>query len=411
VRGRGLLIWAGPRRRRRGRGGHPVAGRDLRPVLGRRYRDHFLAGDFEPDLDRGAEIAEEGHRAGQGVQPFGAGGTDRDIFRPDGDHHRGAGGGRLLDGERAARDLDPPRAGGGAGQEIGHADEIGDEGIGRPAVDLDRRGGLENAPFRHDHDQIGHGHGFALVVGDHDGGDAELLLELFQLDLHRLAELGVERGERLVEQEQPGREGERAGDGDPLALPAREFGDRPVGRAGQAHEAEQALDRVPLFRLGLAPDAQRIGDVLAHGQMGKQGERLEHHAEVALMRRLVGEIRAVDQQAALARRVQSGDHAEQRGLAAARRAEQADEFPMRDGQCGVMHGGEAAITLDQMIENQTRHGAPLGMKVFITVSWPGAVPAIHAWMPGTRPGMTASTTERQPAISSVHFWLSQSALV
>ena len=43
-----------------------------------------------------------------------------------------------------------------------------------------------------------------LVVGHHDEGDADLLLELGQLEAHGLAQFGVERRERLVEQQHLG---------------------------------------------------------------------------------------------------------------------------------------------------------------------------------------------------------------
>ena len=41
-------------------------------------------------------------------------------------------------------------------------------------------------------------------MGDHNGGDAEFLLKLAQLHLHRFAQLGVERGKRLIEKNKRG---------------------------------------------------------------------------------------------------------------------------------------------------------------------------------------------------------------
>ena len=86
-------------------------------------------------------------------------------------------------------------------------------------------------------------------MGDDDGGDAEPLLQLAQLHLHRLAQLGVERGERLVEQEELGRERQRAGDGDALALAAGELRHGPVGEAGQMHQLQQLVDARGLLGL------------------------------------------------------------------------------------------------------------------------------------------------------------------
>ena len=84
-------------------------------------------------------------------------------------------------------------AGDGAGQEIGIAEETGDELALRVLVDFGRRTDLLDLTLDHHHDDVGHGECFRLVVGDEDGGDAGLALNLLQLDPHLLAEIGVER--------------------------------------------------------------------------------------------------------------------------------------------------------------------------------------------------------------------------
>ena len=50
-------------------------------------------------------------------------------------------------------------------------------------------------------DAVGEGHGFVLIVGDEEEGDADFALQRFQFALHLFAEVGVERGERFVEQQ------------------------------------------------------------------------------------------------------------------------------------------------------------------------------------------------------------------
>ena len=52
------------------------------------------------------------------------------------------------------------------------ADEAGDEQVGRPVVELERRADLLDAAVVHHHDLVGHGHGLDLVVRDVDGGGA-----------------------------------------------------------------------------------------------------------------------------------------------------------------------------------------------------------------------------------------------
>src|SRR5438445_3355563 len=60
-------------------------------------------------------------------------------------------------------------------------------------------------------------------MGDEDRGDAEVLLELAQVEAHPLAEHGVEIRQWLVEKEHGGLDHERAGEGDPLTLPTAEL--------------------------------------------------------------------------------------------------------------------------------------------------------------------------------------------
>ena len=59
-------------------------------------------------------------------------------------------------------------------------------------------------PWSINRDAIAHAHGLDLVVRNVDGGRAHLLLELLQLVARACAQLGVEIGQRLVEQEYGG---------------------------------------------------------------------------------------------------------------------------------------------------------------------------------------------------------------
>ena len=60
---------------------------------------------------------------------------------------------------------------------------------------------------------------YALSVLFYEGA-FQGVAQLAEFNLHSLAQLGIERRERLVEQEQPWRDGQGAGDGDALALAA-----------------------------------------------------------------------------------------------------------------------------------------------------------------------------------------------
>ncbi len=78
-------------------------------------------------------------------------------------------------------------------QEIhgGRADELGDEEVRRPVVELQRLAELLDAPLVHDRDAVGHGHGFDLVVRDVYRGGLQPLVQRLDLRAHRDAQLRV----------------------------------------------------------------------------------------------------------------------------------------------------------------------------------------------------------------------------
>ena len=67
--------------------------------------------------------------------------------------------------------------------------------------DAIRGAGLHDAAVVHQHDAVGQRHGLALVMRDVDGGHAELALQMAEFPAHLLAELLVDRRQRLVEQQ------------------------------------------------------------------------------------------------------------------------------------------------------------------------------------------------------------------
>src|SRR4029077_16439573 len=101
--------------------------------------------------------------------------------------------------------------------------EGGDEAIERMTVDLVGDVELAYAAVGNHCDAVGQAQRLALVVGHKDRGDAELALNLLELDLHRRAQVSIERRERLVQQQHLGTDDERAGKRDALLLPAREL--------------------------------------------------------------------------------------------------------------------------------------------------------------------------------------------
>ena len=149
-----------------------------------------------------------------------------------GDAHRTDAG--KLD-QAGARRVDPP------GKKVAVADEFADEAVGRPVVDFERGADLLDLAVAEHRHAVRHRHRLGLVVGDVDHGDPDLAMNALELDLHLLAQVLVERAQRLVEQEHVGVEHEAARQRHPLLLAAGQLARIAVGEPAQADQVEHAL--------------------------------------------------------------------------------------------------------------------------------------------------------------------------
>ena len=175
------------------------------------------------------------------------------------------------------------------------ADEIGDEDVLRLVVDLVRRAELLDHALVHHRDLGRHGHRLDLVVGDVDDGALELAVELLDLEPHLGAELGVEVGQRLVEQEQADLLDQRPADRDALALAAGELRRLAVEEMVDLEELRRPGDALLDLGARQPPRRQPELQVPAHrlGRVERVG--LEDHGEAAVLGVEVGDVAAVDQ--------------------------------------------------------------------------------------------------------------------
>ena len=97
-------------------------------------------------------------------------------------------------------------------------------------------------PAIHDGEPVGHGERLLLVVRDQQEGDADAALQGLEFDAHLLAQLGIERGQRLVEQQHVGLEDQGAGERDALPFAAGKLRGTAVLLAGEADEFEHVAD-------------------------------------------------------------------------------------------------------------------------------------------------------------------------
>ena len=82
---------------------------------------------------------------------------------------------------------------------------------------------LHDAAEVHDHDAVGEVAHHAEVVADEEIGEAELLAQADEQVQHLRLDRDVERGDRLVADQEARLHRERAGDADAAALPAGEL--------------------------------------------------------------------------------------------------------------------------------------------------------------------------------------------
>ena len=145
--------------------------------------------------------------------------------------------GRRAVGERRAARVEPAAAGDPG--RVGHLAlehdrreplDLGHDREQRPGVGVPRRledllGGaaLDDPAEVHDRDPVGDVPGQAQVVGDHDDPEPERVAQAQQQRQDLASDRGVQRRHRLVGDQQPRPQRQRAGDQHPLLLPAGEL--------------------------------------------------------------------------------------------------------------------------------------------------------------------------------------------
>ena len=201
---------------------------------------------------------------------------------------------------------------------------------------------LLDASVAHDGQPVTEGERLGLVVGDEHGGEPEPTVELVDLGPHLVAQAGVEVAERLVEQHEVGSGDEAAGERDALLLATAELRRIAVEQRSAVDEGGGLLDPAALQALLDLAGLQRVVDVLAHRHVRPQRVRLEHHADVALVRRQVDPAGGVEHRGraeadpARARRLQPGEAPQRGRLAAPARTEEDEELALLDLEIEVV---------------------------------------------------------------------------
>ena len=178
---------------------------------------------------------------------------------------------------------------------------------------------------------------------DVDERDAELVLDALEEELHLLAELEVERAERLVEQQHARPAHERPGQRDPLLLPSRQLTVLRCPTPARSTSRRMSSTRPLIWFFGTRWRSEAERDVVGDGQVREERVRLEDGVDVALVRRQADDVAVAEEDPALVRLLEAADHAQRRRLAAARRAEQREE-------ASVLHLEREGVDGDDAVE-------------------------------------------------------------
>jgi hypothetical protein len=155
-------------------------------------------------------------------------------------------------------------------------------------------------------------------------------MQFLDLGAHLHAKLRVQIRQRLVEQEHLRHPDDRATHRDALPLPTGKLTRIAIEIGLEAEDIGGLGDVLRDLVLGFLREHQRERHVVAHRHVRIERVILEHHRDVALLRRNAVDHPPADGNLAAADFLQPGDHAQKGRLAATRRSDQHAELAVGD---------------------------------------------------------------------------------
>ena len=235
------------------------------------------------------------------------------------------------------------------------SDEVGDEARLRETIDPRWLILLLDMARIHHRDPMRQRKRFGLVVRHIDERDAHFLLQVDELELHLLAQFGIERGKRFIEQQHGRMRHKGTSDRDALFLSSREFVRIALAEPREPHVGE----RLGYLRADLScwrlRHLERKGDVAFDRHVREQCVALEHRAHGTLFGRPPRQVLAIEEDAAAVRQVEAGDHPQESRLAAAGGPEQREELSGLDPEAHAVDGCEVAETTRHFADLEERH--------------------------------------------------------
>ena len=208
----------------------------------------------------------------------------------------------------------------------------------RALVEIPGSADLLQPAFMQHRQPVTEAQGLFAVVGDQQEGDAYLSLNALQLAAHAAAQIGIEGGEGLIQQQGRRRVDQGPGQSHPLLLATRELVGATLGEGGELHHLQPFADARTHLGLPEPLGSGAEGHVVPDAEMGKESVVLEHQIHRAPVRRRIGEVQTLQQDAPLIRPLEAGDQPQSGAFAAAGGAEQGEEFAGAHPQIEAFHG-------------------------------------------------------------------------
>ena len=225
-----------------------------------------------------------------------------------------------------------------------------DVGVHRVFVQLVRRSGLDDAAVAQHPDAFAHAERLELVWCRVQHRGSELAVQPLELRAHVVAEIGVEIGQGLVEEQQPRAANEGPADRDALLLASARGLRLAVQDMADAQHLRHFGHPRPDLGAGGPGFPERVGEILEDRKVRIESERLEHHRDAAIGRGDPCDLFPVEHDPPAVRHLQPRDDPKGSGLSGGARAEEAEELPVSDIQIETVERDDRAEPLPYALE-------------------------------------------------------------
>ncbi len=223
------------------------------------------------------------------------------------------------------------------------AEELRDARRARGFEQITRGSRLRNLAVKEQRHAVRQDGGFLLVVSNEHGSDAELALEGADKPAHLFAQMLVEGGEGLVQQEYSRLGDKGAGEGNALLLASGKLIGAALFEAGHPDHLERPGDTARGLTGGQALHSRAEGNVVEDGHVGKEQRALKHHGRAAFFRRDMVDRFTSQMDGAFPDGEQAGNGFEGGGFAASGRPEKGEEFPACGGEGDPPQHGSRSV--------------------------------------------------------------------